>query len=306
MNKPLIYIDQNILGLQVEGIIDLAKIDEVQWVYSKEHFAEIRRSDNPQKYLEALKYINAKLLELELANWKITGSAKLNEAGSPEEKYAEYLEATAQVEFNKCLFDAFQVWVNGGGDEKSLRSVPEQFLSQIQALNELLPTELRVQPSKDANSGFSKMIEQMVSSGNDINKTREMLDGGKGRFGSITGENRLLQIWEIIKPRCGSFTSDQFFGFDPPIKHGYDSVPLFLGIVSCCAVLDIIGFQAEKKIRCLEKIQNVRSDATHIGMGAYCAAIMSADRRLAKRAKAIYEYKKIGAVSLVVEVNDVQ
>lgn len=302
MSKPLIYIDQNVLGLQIEGVLNLARINEVQWVYSEEHFAEIRRSENPQKYLEALKSINAKLLELQLENWKITGAAKLSESGSPEEKYAEYIEAIAQVEFNECLFDAFQVWVNGGGDEQSLRSIPEQFSAQIQALNELLPAELRGRYCEDSDSAFSEMIEQMVAEGNDINRTREMLGGGKGRFGSIAGENQLLQVWEIIRPACGGVTSDQFFGFDPPIKQGYDSVPLFLGIASCCAVLDIIGFQAEKKIRRPEKIQNVRSDAAHIGMGAYCSAMLSADRRLAKRAKAIYEYTKVGTVSLIVEV----
>lgn len=304
MNKPLIYIDQNILGLQVDGVLDLAKNNQAQWVYSKEHFAEIRRSDQPDKYLEVLKNINAKMLELELVNWKISGTAKLNEDGSPEEKYAEYLEATGQVEINNDWFDSFQVWVNGGGDKQILRAIPEQVTSQIQSLNELLPTELRVQQNEYSNSTFHIMIDELAANGNDINKTREMLGGGKGRFGSIDGENKLHQIWEIIKPTCGSITSDQFFGFDPPIKHGYDSVPLFLGIVGCCSVLDIIGFQAEKKIRRLEKIKNVRSDATHIGMGAFCAAIMTTDKRLAKRAKAIYAYKNIATMSLILEVSE--
>lgn len=51
MSKPLIYIDQNIIGLQLLGIMSLAKRDDVTWVYSKEHFGEIRRSDKPAKYL---------------------------------------------------------------------------------------------------------------------------------------------------------------------------------------------------------------------------------------------------------------
>jgi hypothetical protein len=302
MSKPLIYIDQNVLGLHLEGALNLATIDEFQWVYSKEHFAEIRRSDTPQKYLEALKNINAKLLALKLENWKITGEAELIEAGSPTEQYAEYLEAIDQIEFNESTFDGFQVWVNGGGDEALLRSIPEQFSAQIQALSDRLPAELRGKLREDSEPAFSEMIEQMVSQGNDINRTREILGGGKGRFGSIAGKDQLLQVWDIIRPACGTVTSDQFFGFDPPIKQGHDSVPMFLGIASCCAVLDIIGFQAEKKTRRLEKIPNVRSDAAHIGMGAYCTAILSADRRLAKRAKAIYEYKNIGTAALIVEV----
>jgi len=41
MSKPLIYIDQNIIGLQLQGIFNLSKRDDVTWVYSKEHFAEL-------------------------------------------------------------------------------------------------------------------------------------------------------------------------------------------------------------------------------------------------------------------------
>ena len=49
-----------------------------------------------------------------------------------------------------------------------------------------------------------------------------------------------------------------------------------------------------------KKIHNVRSDAGHIAMGAYCSAILSEDKRLVKRAKAIYEYKNIGASPILV------
>ena len=45
MSKPYIYIDQNVLGFHLEKALNLAKINEVQWVYSNEHFAEIRRSE---------------------------------------------------------------------------------------------------------------------------------------------------------------------------------------------------------------------------------------------------------------------
>ena len=65
--------------------------------------------------------------------------------------------------------------------------------------------------------------------------------------------------------------------------------------------MDTVGFQAEKKCRKISKIHNVRSDACHIGMGAYCSAILSEDRRLVKRAKAIYEYKSIDSSPILIE-----
>jgi len=75
---------------------------------------------------------------------------------------------------------------------------------------------------------------------------------------------------------------------------------MYLGIIGCNAVLDILGFQAEKKCRKLSKIHNVRSDAGHIAMGAFCSAILSEDKRLIKRAKAIYEYKCIGTSPILI------
>ena len=304
MSKPLIYVDQNVLGLQLAGAVNLARLTDVQWVYSTEHFAEIRRSTSPEKYLQALKDINAKRLELKLEHWKITGEARLIDAISPHDHYAGYLEALGDVDCDERLFDPLLVWINGGGDQDLLRSVPQRFSAQLQALNAQLPEEFRRDPPEVAGFPFAEMLHQMVIQGNDILKTRAALGGGNGRFGSIVGKNQLQQIWEIVRPACTNVTSDQFFGFEPPSKLDNNSLPLFLGIGCCCAILDIIGFQAEKKTRDIEKLPNVRSDAGHVGMGAYCTALLTADRRLAKRAKAIYEYKNIGTVALIMEVAD--
>jgi hypothetical protein len=303
MSKPLIYVDQNVLGLQLAGAINLARLTDVQWVYSTEHFAEIRRSTSPEKYLQALKDINAKRLELKLENWKITGEARLIDVINPNDHYAGYLEALGDVDFDEGLYDPLLVWINGGGNQELLKSVPQRFSAQLQALNSQLPAEFPPLQSEVSGSRFGEMLEQMIVQGNDILKTRAAFGGENGRFGSIVGQNQLQQIWEIVRPACTNVTSDQFFGFEPPSKLENNSLPLFLGIGCCCAILDIIGFQAEKKTRDIEKLPNVRSDAGHIGMGAYCTALLTADRRLAKRAKAIYEYKNIGTVALIMEVS---
>ena len=64
MEKPLIYIDQNIIGYHLDGDINLAKLSDIDWTYSNEHFDEIRRSNDAQQYLRVLDNIEAKLLEL--------------------------------------------------------------------------------------------------------------------------------------------------------------------------------------------------------------------------------------------------
>ena len=301
MSMPLVYIDQNVLGLQLNGKVNFSKMNGMRFVYSKEHLAEISRSQIPEKYLKTLRDIGATLLELQMGNFKLTGSANLVEEDTPEEHYSRYLENIGEVPFDEEIFDPLQVWINGGGSVDLLRSLPSRYEAELKKLNEYLPEELRV-GHENIHDIMLEMVEQTVSHGNDLEKMRTAIGGGKGRFGSIIGDNQLLQIWELIRPSCGDITSDQFFGFEPIAGITNKPIPTYLGIIGCCAVLDFLGFKAEKKCRQLENLANVRSDAAHIGMAAYCQALVSADRRLTERAKAIYQYKRIGTVPLMLEV----
>lgn len=295
------YLDQNVLGLQLSGELRLSKRNDMLWVYSNEHFAEIQRSASPEQYLSQLRRIDAKLLELELSDGrKILDTARVVETGDPEQHYLRYLEARADVPFDDTLFDAFQAWVNGGGDEGLFKAFPEKIAEQISRLIEDIPYST-LHEEAAALHGMSDVIGQMVGWGNNIQKTRKALGVGKGVAGAISGDNALREIWNIIGAACNGITCDQFFGFDPPDKQGYETWPQFLGIVGCCAVLDIVGFQAEKKCRKIEKIPNVRSDSAHIAMGAFCSALLSEDKRLARRANAIYRYRGIGTAVLLLQ-----
>lgn len=304
LRKPLIYIDQNIIGLQLQGCIKLSKRDDAIWVYSKEHFAEIKRAQNPEKYLDVLGVLDAKLLELNLdGNFRITGQATLHETGCPYQHFDIYTKETNEVSLDDSIFDPIQVWVNGGACEDVLIDLPERFAQEV--LN--LTSGLSLGDFKmfdevpSIRDDLDSMIVQMISNGNDIHKTRAALGDEKGSIGSIKGRNRIVQIWDKISSTTHLIDTscDQFFGFEPVDKQGYEVWPMYLGIIGCNSVLDILGFQAEKKCRKLNKIQNVRSDAGHIAMGAYCSAILAEDTRLINRAKAIYEYKNIDTIPVL-------
>lgn len=278
----------------------------MKWVYSKEHFAEIKRADDPEKYLNVLNEIGAKMLDLILdENWKITGEARLIEDLTPFKNYQNYIEAIGNVEFDETIFDPFQVWMNGGGDEGPLKELSDNLANQVLQLTSDLPYNTTGMPNKIGaiKPELDSMVDDMISNGNDIKKTRAALGDKKGTIGAVSEEHQIAQIWEIISPTMedSGMNCDQFFGFDPIDNQGYELWPVYLGIVGCNAVMDILGFQAEKKCRKISKIHNVRSDAGHIGMGAYCSAILSEDKRLVKRAKAIYEYKNIVTSSILIE-----
>ncbi|WP_426359349.1 hypothetical protein ACPUVO_03645 [Pseudocolwellia sp. HL-MZ19] len=135
----------------------------------------------------------------------------------------------------------------------------------------------------------------MLESENNILKTRENFLNSKSRVADITGVNILLGIWNLLKP-CPTVrgeSPEQFFGFNPIEKHGFSELPSYLGIISCCAVLDILGFQSEPKCRKIKQIPNIMSDAGHIAMGSYCDVILSNDKKLVNRAKAIFEFRDI-------------
>ena len=302
-NKYLVYLDQNIISRHIDGVFNITKQTDFDWVYSREHFTEIRRSGNPEPYLQVLEGIDAKLLELNLDDeWRITGSASFIENGTPAEHYDKYLRSCDEVPFEDTLFDSFLVRANGGDDKGELQKYPETLANQVAIVLDTLPLSENDLDVPEFINAFKDVLKDTVETfgqqDNNVLEMREALGNVKGSFGAITGNNQILKMWDIISKKYPGLTCDQFFGFEPADKPGYDSWPIYLGIVSCCAVMDIIGFQAEKKSRKIEKIPNTRSDSNHIAMGAFCTAIISGDERMAKRASAIYEYKSIGARAL--------
>lgn len=148
------------------------------------------------------------------------------------------------------------------------------------------------------------MINDMIKAGNDIESLRNQFGLPKSAAGDIKGENPLEEIWQIISPKTPGITADQFFGFSTVVD-GQPERITWQGLIACCSVLDIIGYKAEgKKVRKQEKVPNVISDAVHIATGAYCSAIISKDRRLVDRARAIYKYRNIATSALLLELKE--
>lgn len=92
--------------------------------------------------------------------------------------------------------------------------------------------------------------------------------------------------------------SDQFVGFIPYV--GNETISKYIAIINCCAVLDVIGFHVERKSRKIAKIPNVQSDGSHIAHGIFSAVILSSDKRLCQRARAIFRYA--GIQTIVIEL----
>lgn len=69
-----IYLDHNILDEISKNRMELEAPDDTVWVYSDESFNEIKRA-NDMRFLDVLKNLKARKLELELDNqFRLTGA----------------------------------------------------------------------------------------------------------------------------------------------------------------------------------------------------------------------------------------
>ena len=228
--KPLVYMDQNIVGQHVAGQIDLVQIrkdrqDVFDWAYSHAHFAEISRAEDPYPYLGALDTIDAKLIDLELDRtsipWRLTGDVWWL-PGSAREHYRRYPECSGAIELNAKLLSPFFAWRNGGGDQASLEQLPndaadtlrqscDRVLQRADELDTPLATphdrveaaQLRewvAQQQQEVQQIIiairDYLIPQMINNDHDIHKIREAYGNHKGTFGNFESDNAIPEIWE--------------------------------------------------------------------------------------------------------------
>lgn len=306
MFLPLVYLDQNIVSMQSTGKIDFSNVKDVQWAYSKEHFEEIRRACNTKPFLDALDQLSAALIDLKLVAGKPTGEAILTPGVPAEECFQEYIEATNEVDFSLDSFHPLISWACGGQCAEELSKLPGQFAYQLDALFGRLPQSITRQLTSAPGEAFYELLTPAISSmlewDNNIKSTRSFFGFEKTGVSNIGGDNPLRRIWESISPKIPQLSVEQFYGF-APLGDEQQPPTTWEGIVACCTVLDVLGFHAEKKVRKLSKVPNVLSDARHIAYGAYCSGIIAGDKRMANRAKAIYEFQGITSTAMVLCTN---
>jgi hypothetical protein len=244
-----IYLDQNIIGYLHEGVINLPIGNGCDYVYSNEHFNEIARGENTS-YLEVLKELRARQVQLVSDdNFRITEQAQVHEYSCPFERYDRHLAATSEVEFDDSLFTGFLGRLFGGDNFEEIRFLPEGFKIQVEQLlsphGELTPQlqDLLQKISTD----LSEMIETQLDQTRPLETLRKPLGTSNGRIGNPKSENPILEIWDIINNRYPDQTIDQFFGFDPIEKQGYENWPTYLGIVGCHTILNMVGYRTDKE-----------------------------------------------------------
>jgi hypothetical protein len=300
-----VYLDHNIIDDISKGDFSLKPFSDVVWVYSHENLSEIRRSNN-KRFLDVLEGINARKLELFLDHkFRITGEATILEYQSPHDIYESYLEAVSENEIDDESNIEFMARLFGAENKGKVLSHPKSFEENIRSLLEphgLYDEKTRIKVEEVRNELVDFVNGPMQEIGK-LEEARESFGTSKGRAGNLAEkENPIEELWNIIKNGMPGITADQYFGFDPIEKQGYDVWPMYLGIVGCHTVLNVLGFRPDDGLTKPENIPGMLSDGSHIGHAAYCQALISRDRKLLAKAKAIYRYKGIATTVLSYEI----
>jgi hypothetical protein len=268
----------------------------ILWAYSDEHFKEIKRSGTT-RFLDALAQLKARRLALEMdEQFRITGRCLLSEHDDPHAQYEAWSTANAEAEFSDNHFLGILSRLFGAENSDQLKAMPDPLERDISALLSAagLGDALTDKIADIARDTMQETISLLLAEDHQLQSLREALGTHRGRASNAAERNNPLQdLWATIGPTLPGMTADQFFGFDPLTKGKYVEWPLFLGIVGCYMVLNMIGFSPDKKLARIERMPASTSDAHHVAYGAYCDAVLSADARLCTKARAIYRYRNL-------------
>ncbi|EII5666381.1 TPA: hypothetical protein NKA88_004480 [Vibrio parahaemolyticus] len=299
-----IYIDHNVLDALSKEHFKLEVPDTVTWIYSHETFAEIKRSGD-LRFLDVLKDLKAQKLELILdSNFRITGDAFFHDYRDPYEFYQQWLDAISQCATDEQLHLQFLSRVAGGDNHQEILKHPDRIRNLMKSLLQphgLYTSDVELEVDKVAMD-IQNLVQGSMQEIGSLSDSRTLIGTGRGRAGNTSSsENPIEALWSLVKGQCGEFSIDQYFGFDPIDKQGYEEWPLYLGVIGCHSVLNFLGFHSDRGLNKVEKIPGILSDGAHTGMAIYCDAILSKDQKFCAKARAIYGY--LGLKTQVLEIS---
>lgn len=295
-NKIKIYLDQNILQYDFEGKFSLDTNENIQYIYSDEHFNEIQRWEN-NKYFEVLERINARKIKCNLkANNKFSDSGILLSYESPKKMYEEYKDTISSSKSAMHLFYPLQVYMFGNKEITNPQKINSEFQNTMNDLFEDVFSEITDDQLKEQCNEMVTMIgnklEESISD-QDIRPLAEVRKKiTKENLSNLTPDKGLIidQIWDLIKEKMDDVSKDQFFG-----KKGYSfqddfEYSKFQNVIHLHTILNFIGYWPDEGLPKISKIYGINSDASHLAHSILCDGLLTGDNRMVQKAQAIFSY----------------
>ncbi len=300
--KVTVYLDQNIVGYIRDGLISLPDKGNIAWIYSNEHLNEIGRS-NDLSFLSPFEKLEARRVQFIVdSNFNFSNGFYFEEYRNPIDVYNEFMSETSQ--YPDFSLPALQAFLLGNISELNPDLYVEEMITKLlNLLPESLETRALITKITEIMKNFRNVLIDSKDKVLPINELREMI--ANEQFSDLSPKNERIidQIWEKIKTGFLDFSQDELFGKTTPRFFGTNPNWSILNKISWCySFLNVLGYWPDKHISKIASIISFNSDALHVAYSSCCDALLTADKRLAKKASATFDYFNISTEILTLEL----
>lgn len=281
-----VYFDHNILNQILRGdpksISALVRQQNLQPVYSFANLREISKSQGFQNnFLELLKNMSAAYLFFD-QYWNIH-----LEIRNPREVFSSqnFSEHSMEQPFNDFVRQFY-----GGSVDENYAAIIKPFLLDLKdAVSDMGENSSEVVAALNFFEDQFPVLLKDISLKMCESRICELdsMTGGQREVNNISSPDVVRKIYHYImnKEQFEKVDCDVLFGLNlSHVKTQGDKVSQIY------MMLNNYGYYRDTEIKTKGGISRMSGDILHAGIASYCGHFYSADKRLAKKAEAAYEY----------------
>ena len=328
VNTVRIYLDQNVIDYLIKGnlsFIDdiLHKSDSSVVIYSYvtlREFARIKEDSQREHYLNYLKELEAEYFWVdnnEIAHFRyVDPFLQFNESISENKIYNE-IESSMYKMMHKLLGGKKDWSLDelAQSQKKSFNHLMEYLINFIDSSDEL-PDANKEVFKKDIcsmNLNLDNLIDDFTNkvkinypnNEDPLEQLRKLCDINVDKLNKIGPPNIIDKIWSILKDGIKTskinISYDDLFG--ERLEHYFSNqkVTMSMRINGLYNLLNSIGYHTDKNFRNEKRFMPFINDHHHVGNAIYSNLLITRDRKMMKKAEAVYEHYKIGTQIIFVD-----
>ncbi len=327
-NKVRFYLDQNVIDYLIKGNLDavkelINKTPNSEIIYSYvtlREFARIEDVLQRKLYLDYLKRVKAKYLSIdnnESAHFEEVDPFEIFNKNSSNNKIYEDL-VNSNLEMVHKLYGGKK---NTSFDEiadslnKSFSHLMEHLITTLDSLDKhpAINKELIKEILQYANKNYAESVDkttQLIKNSNYnyenfLNDLRKLCYIKVDKINEIEPPHVIDQIWNIIKDEIKNKNIDivynDIFGDGLYKFFPNQNKTMTSKVNALYNLLHNIGYYPDKKIHNDKKFIPFINDHQHVGYAIYSDFFVTRDKRLMKKAEAVYEHLKIRTRIIFIE-----
>lgn len=320
--RATVYLDQNVLTMALkERDPDFFRrlVSGFQVVYSDDTLREIKRSGQPEKFLQVLCDLSAMHFKYDLdASFNPTGRVLICTL-SPRQAYDNYL--TIEPVYDALLASAHQSTLKmyGGRKDSSFEDISSEQVDAFQRLIAHLSAHMDelADSHPEVATAIDKQIETLqeqynavsllsaqemakhideASEVSGISRYREAVGAGPKQLNNIEAPNVIQKIWAMYQDLEGykgmGYSIEDFLGISVNPVYGRE-MHQHEKVTGIYNVLNVIGYKPDNRLDREHRHIAAISDAAHAAIASHAQLLLSADTAFVGKVRAIYEYLQI-------------